>query len=86
MNNKIKILGITLVAVLALAALGAGVAFAQTLKPKQRLWLDDGRARRYDERQCSKWRWLGVDELHAPVDDCQRWNAHLCLECPGREA
>ena len=33
MNNKIKILGIVLVAVLALAALGAGVAFAQTQTP-----------------------------------------------------
>jgi hypothetical protein len=33
MNNKIKILGIALVAVLALVALGAGVAFAQTQTP-----------------------------------------------------
>jgi len=33
MNNKIKILGVTLVAVLALAALGVGVAFAQTRTP-----------------------------------------------------
>lgn len=30
MNNKIKLLGIALVAVLALVALGAGIAFAQT--------------------------------------------------------
>jgi DNA-binding phage protein len=33
MNNKIKILGIALIAVLALAALGAGVAFARTQTP-----------------------------------------------------
>lgn len=33
MNNKIKIFGITLFAVLALAALGAGVAFAQSSTP-----------------------------------------------------
>jgi hypothetical protein len=33
MNNKIKILGIALVAVLALAALGAGVGLAQTQTP-----------------------------------------------------
>jgi hypothetical protein len=33
MNNKIKILGIALIAVLVLAALGAGVAFARTQTP-----------------------------------------------------
>jgi len=33
MNNKMKLLGIALVVILALAALGAGVAFAQTRIP-----------------------------------------------------
>jgi hypothetical protein len=44
MNNKIKIIGIALVAVLALAALGAGVAFAQIQNPNSGFaWMMGGR-------------------------------------------